>query len=218
MRFHQVKVREYEQILVDNPSVSSGPPVGLGWGFDSNDSIFTVDEYEEMRPNRRGERSRGIIMSRFERESRLLQNMMITRSELNDMVKPVDIARKRRQSSKHNPDLLERVLDFGNSAIRVSKKLGSSKTNERQLRNAMKSASHHVKSSKKGGKIRFQSSRAEDSLDLRGFNDAFQFCWRNSRAHSQRNETTSKENFRQHCADVLQVSSSTVLMNESEDF
>jgi len=46
--FGTVKIREYESILGDNPSVRNGPPIGLGWkSKDLKD--FTVDEFEEGR-------------------------------------------------------------------------------------------------------------------------------------------------------------------------
>jgi hypothetical protein len=38
-------------VLGDNPSVSNGPPISLGWGVESI-AIFTVDMYERSKDPR----------------------------------------------------------------------------------------------------------------------------------------------------------------------
>ena len=43
-----VEIREYEMFLGDNPSVSNGPPISLGWSVESS-NIFTVDMYEHSK-------------------------------------------------------------------------------------------------------------------------------------------------------------------------
>uniref|UniRef100_A0A7S1VZK3 Uncharacterized protein n=1 Tax=Ditylum brightwellii TaxID=49249 RepID=A0A7S1VZK3_9STRA len=45
--FAHTEVREYEQILGDNPSTRDGPPVSIGWAYDAEQAfIVTVDCYE----------------------------------------------------------------------------------------------------------------------------------------------------------------------------
>jgi hypothetical protein len=50
VRYDTVEFREYPIILCDNPSTSSGPPIGLGWAFDPKDTIRTeINAYEAYR-------------------------------------------------------------------------------------------------------------------------------------------------------------------------
>lgn len=46
--FSTVEIREYNIVIGDNPSVSRGAPVGLGWKYVSSSPI-NVDEYEFTR-------------------------------------------------------------------------------------------------------------------------------------------------------------------------
>mmetsp|Transcript_4186 Transcript_4186/g.4596 ORF Transcript_4186/g.4596 Transcript_4186/m.4596 type:complete len:156 (+) Transcript_4186:149-616(+) len=50
--FANAIIREYEVTLGDNPSVSKGPPLSLGWSYNEMLPI-PVDKYEEMRGTRR---------------------------------------------------------------------------------------------------------------------------------------------------------------------
>jgi hypothetical protein len=49
--FAFVEIIEYDIVLGDHPSVSSGPPISLGWDVESNE-MFTVDMYESIRDRR----------------------------------------------------------------------------------------------------------------------------------------------------------------------
>ena len=50
VRIDKVKFRVYPIILSDNPSTSSGPPIGLGWRYDSKETLISdIDSYETIR-------------------------------------------------------------------------------------------------------------------------------------------------------------------------
>lgn len=64
VRYDTVEFREYPIILCDNPSTSSGPPIGLGWTFDPKDTIRTeVNAYESYRDGDGESRPNGIRMN-----------------------------------------------------------------------------------------------------------------------------------------------------------
>ena len=52
--FHNVRIREYPMTVGDNPAVSSGVAVTLGWDpLEQGSQVVEVDEYEDSRPDRR---------------------------------------------------------------------------------------------------------------------------------------------------------------------
>jgi hypothetical protein len=50
--FSKVEIREHPIILGCSPSTSHGPPIEIGWQSISS-MCFSLDEYEEIRPDRR---------------------------------------------------------------------------------------------------------------------------------------------------------------------
>ena len=56
--FSKVEFREYEQTLGDNPSVSSGVPVSLGWNYDPNKKVADVEKFEALKTSRSKEELR----------------------------------------------------------------------------------------------------------------------------------------------------------------
>lgn len=70
VRFRHVQVREFERIIGDNPSCSSGAPVALGWAH-SRDRTMRLDDYESVRPSRRSQLD--LILTRQDREELLLE-------------------------------------------------------------------------------------------------------------------------------------------------
>ena len=52
--FSHVEVRYYEQILADNPAVTTGPPIGIGWKYRIMKKDMSVDAWEHRQsPHRR---------------------------------------------------------------------------------------------------------------------------------------------------------------------
>lgn len=45
--FDRVNIREYERVLGDNPSVTSGPPLSIGWRYSPSTLDISIDDYEE---------------------------------------------------------------------------------------------------------------------------------------------------------------------------
>jgi hypothetical protein len=66
--FHEVLIRNYEQTIGDNPSVSYGPPISLDWDYEEAEPI-TLDEYEKNRGPRRN--TRQMMLNYYNRKNLL---------------------------------------------------------------------------------------------------------------------------------------------------
>lgn len=70
VRFSRIEIREYERILSNNPSCSSGAPIGIGWsyvkGFD-----LDLEDYEAKKFSSR-KNAHQLVLTRQEREAILL--------------------------------------------------------------------------------------------------------------------------------------------------
>lgn len=97
IKFTCVEIRYYEQILSDNPAVTSGPPVGLGWKYRIMKKDMSVDAWEHrQRPNRRY--LTALIITRHERTS-LLYDLGYSQKNIALVVRDVlKIKNKRKQT------------------------------------------------------------------------------------------------------------------------
>ena len=68
IRFGNVEFREYTRRLSDNPSTSSGAPIGIGWNFNPEDTIsIELEVYEDDREgSRRTKRELAIPAGKFD--------------------------------------------------------------------------------------------------------------------------------------------------------
>jgi hypothetical protein len=85
--FGHVRIREHPRALGDNPSVSSGPALSLGWYSDdpgacehSRTRELPLDVYEDGRPSRRGRRE--LVVPRHVRERVLQQEAGVSLSDM----------------------------------------------------------------------------------------------------------------------------------------
>jgi hypothetical protein len=98
VRFHTVEFREYPVILCDNPS-ASGPPIGLGWEYDPEDTLQAqVDDYEAHRHEDDRRTKSGLRIPPNIREDKLLQ-AGFSRSEIRSVVQMSEKEKERRRSS-----------------------------------------------------------------------------------------------------------------------
>ena len=93
--FDKVQVREYEMILGDNPSVSSGPPLAIAWNSHSTLEC-TVNDYEQAHPTRRNKAS--MLVPRMVREE-WLRNAGYARSDFVEMERILTKIKKSRSAS-----------------------------------------------------------------------------------------------------------------------
>ena len=117
VRFDTVEFREYPIILCDNPS-ASGPPIGLGWGYDPKNTLQAqVDAYEAHRDG--GESQDAIILRRTKGELRIpphvregiLLDAGYSRSEIRAVVQMSGKDKKRRNTSENRHlDMIAPIL------------------------------------------------------------------------------------------------------------
>jgi hypothetical protein len=72
VKFHAVHVRYYERILSDNPAVSAGPSVGLGWKYEQAPKTYHIDEWEDMRVCSRRSLEQ-LVLPRYERTTMVIE-------------------------------------------------------------------------------------------------------------------------------------------------
>eukprot|EP00581_Thalassiosira_minuscula_P007474 CAMPEP_0183710506 /NCGR_PEP_ID=MMETSP0737-20130205/6217_1 /TAXON_ID=385413 /ORGANISM="Thalassiosira miniscula, Strain CCMP1093" /LENGTH=362 /DNA_ID=CAMNT_0025938795 /DNA_START=146 /DNA_END=1234 /DNA_ORIENTATION=- len=97
--FSHLKVREYEVTLGDNPSVSSGAPLSLGWRYNPQESILRLDSSDaEARDCTRRTKSELRLTDR-ERHQRLRTNPNVSMEDLYAALQSAAAARLERKKS-----------------------------------------------------------------------------------------------------------------------
>lgn len=115
--FSTVEIRQYERILGDNPSCSSGAPVAIGWKFFQERTLcLPVEEYEYRNERVRDECD--MILDRQEREALLIE-LGYSEKDLAQVVRQnVKMKKNRRQTVNNLP-----VMKFEETVEDVTKKL-----------------------------------------------------------------------------------------------
>jgi hypothetical protein len=83
VKFDQVEVRHYERIASDNPSVQSGPAIGIGWRFAKGGHV-DINDWELRKSRTR--KSAELVLARAARE-RILMEAGCTKKEIADMIR-----------------------------------------------------------------------------------------------------------------------------------
>ena len=120
--FNKIEIREYERTLGDNPCVSSGPPLTLGWKYNPDHDVFDVEEYE----NNKSPRSKAeMLMPREIREVVLKEYWGVSKSEMYTTTKDINIAKRNRRATARSSDSAERRREQMEKASRTMKRLVS---------------------------------------------------------------------------------------------
>jgi hypothetical protein len=128
VRFSTVCVREYERILGDNPSCTSGPSVGIGWHH-IQEELLSVDEWESWRETER--QPDRLVLCREEREDMLL-DLGYTEKDIAAAVRQnVKSKNKRRQTIQNlRASGLEEAAESAKKRVMGLLKLGKKKKKE----------------------------------------------------------------------------------------
>jgi hypothetical protein len=117
VQFRHITIREYEQTLGDNPSVSYGPPISLDWNYTESEATC-LDEYEGTRGQRRSLRQMG--MNYYQRKG-VLTRYGYSEKEMEIAKKEANKAKTQRAMTKQFLPLLK-IEDALESAARKAKR------------------------------------------------------------------------------------------------
>jgi hypothetical protein len=99
--FSNVHIRFYERFLSDNPSVSAGPAVGIGWKFKTMKNEVSVDEFEHLRSPFRRCCPEQLVLPRVERTF-ILFGAGFSKREVADSVRNILRVKNQRKQTFHN--------------------------------------------------------------------------------------------------------------------
>jgi hypothetical protein len=120
IRWDCVQIREYARCLGDNPSCSSGPPVSIGWDYSDN-TVVSLDKYEENRPPRRTNGQ--MLLPRSVRQEMLLKEWEVPRSQIASAVRTnIKVKNQRRQTVNNMSQKNEKIEKIVQSAGRKLKR------------------------------------------------------------------------------------------------
>jgi hypothetical protein len=119
VRFDKLTVREYEQILGDNPACTSGPSLTIGWSYTELGPL-PIDDFESLRSRRRS--SRNLVLSRSVRE-KILRRAGYLNNEITEGVRRVNKARVERRQTVNNLESHQIMEEAIESAAKKMKSL-----------------------------------------------------------------------------------------------
>ena len=99
--FCEVQIREYERVLEFNPSVTSGPAVGIGWNYAPEGQVFTLENFEDSREFRRRQSSDELALPRDQRE-KMLRTWGYTQREIAASVRSIIKTKNQRKQTVQN--------------------------------------------------------------------------------------------------------------------
>jgi hypothetical protein len=118
LRFDKVVVRNYNQILSDNPACTKGPSIGLGWEFVEED--FDIEDYEAKRGRLR--LTSELLLNRARRE-KLVRDLGYTEKDIAASVRGANkIKSQRRQTMNNlgvNTKMEEAIENAGKRVLRI---------------------------------------------------------------------------------------------------
>jgi hypothetical protein len=118
--FGVISIREYERTVGDNPSVTSGPPISIGWSYMPSFEA-AVDEYETSRPCRRTKRE--FYLPSDLRKDLLLNEWGYTVEEVRRAKREATYIQYHREKSAYQGLLSEKAQELAESTRRKVNRL-----------------------------------------------------------------------------------------------
>jgi len=142
--FDFIQIREYEQVLGDNPSVSSGPPLSIGWKFCQESATYAIDDYESLHPQRRA--SSELRIPAEVRKATLMNEFGFSEKDIKESCAEVNRVKVKRSQTR---DLNVTVEAFQEVVQKSGKKITKvfsrrKQEEEKMLMNAINSLALHI--------------------------------------------------------------------------
>jgi len=99
--FASVYIREYERILGDNPSCTSGPPLSIGWRFTPSPVLISVDDFEDGKGGTPRSSSEYLVPKAI-RERMLKEHAGVSRRDIVDSVRRIQKQKSQRRKTVVN--------------------------------------------------------------------------------------------------------------------
>jgi len=104
--FDQVNIREYERILGDNPSCTSGPPLSIGWKFSPDPMVISVDDYEDGKGDTPRYKSQFLVPKQI-REQMLKEHAGVSRRDIVATVRGIQKQKSQRRKTAANLNMMK---------------------------------------------------------------------------------------------------------------
>lgn len=127
--FSSVDIREHERIAGDNPCVSQGVPLSIGWGYYQHDSI-DLDDYENGKGPARDKVE--MMVPSAVRRAMLRQEFGVSIKEMNEAMKQANITKRQRRHTVAT-EHLEGWSEVLQSAKRKFKRVVKGTTTEKEM-------------------------------------------------------------------------------------
>lgn len=108
--FDCVEIREYERELGDNPAVSRGPPITIGWNYVKH-GTYTMDEHERLQRSL-PRRSRKKLKLSSKRRFLMLLHWSIPKKRIATMLMEINRAKTNRKLTTTMPELVEKSQEI----------------------------------------------------------------------------------------------------------
>lgn len=165
VHFGTITIREYERSLADNPSVTDGPPIGLGWDYDPQEVHLAVDAYEEHKPTPRIKEE--FLMPARVREEMLLHEWGHTLRDVRRATQESKEIRKCRERAQHTNKVSERACELLEVSKRKWHRLKTRTTKEMEQEKLWKQSSALLANSFAPSDDEPTSSTASDDDEVR---------------------------------------------------
>ena len=138
--FSSVDIREHERVAGDNPCVTSGVPLSIGWGYYQHDSI-SLDDYEFNRGPPRDKIE--MMVPAGIRRQMLRDEFDVTIAEINAAMREVNVTKRQRRhtvATEHMEGWSEVTQSAKRKFSRFMKKTSTKKEEEKMWERAHKQA------------------------------------------------------------------------------
>mmetsp|Transcript_53679 Transcript_53679/g.114002 ORF Transcript_53679/g.114002 Transcript_53679/m.114002 type:complete len:692 (+) Transcript_53679:256-2331(+) len=164
--FSSVDIREHERVAGDNPCVTSGVPLSIGWGYCQHPSV-NLDDYEFNKGPSRDKIE--MMVPATVRKQMLRDEFGVSINEMNAAMKEVNITKRQRRSSvagEHLEGWQEVTQSAKRKFKRFLKKTSTAKEEEKLWAQAQKSAMAEVLKSNGEGSMGKSAGKINNGLRI----------------------------------------------------